>query len=116
MSRAAWILAVLFAAACASLEPAPRARPVDGLLPGTIGIVVKRAPAGVVVVEAAKNELRVGDVIMRYNGVPVTDERHLYRLILNSLPGSVAELDVLRDGRPRRIAVPVGEIDTALRG
>ena len=120
MSAARWALGSLVAAAtaCASPLPPPAGPLADGLLPGTLGIVVKRAPAGVVV-EAVKNRsaegLKTGDVVMRYNGIRVTGERQLYELILNSLPGSVAELEVLRAGKPQRIAAPVEKIDTALR-
>lgn len=121
-----WRLSLLlcaFAAACASHEPPPASEPTpDSVVPGTIGVVVAAASAGVVVAAvaaegpAAKAGMRVGDVVQRYNGVSVLDTRQFYRLVLDSAPGSRAELELLRDGSVVRVAVPVRETDTASRG
>lgn len=94
----------------------------DSVVPGTIGVFVAPASAGVVVAAmeddgpAAQAGLRVGDVVQRYNGVSVLDTRQFYRLMLDSVPGSSAELELLRDGAAIRVAVPVRETDTAHRG
>jgi len=64
---------------------------------------------------AAKAGVRVGDLVQRYNGVSVLDTRQFYRLVLDSIPGSRVELELLRDGSAVRIAVPVNETDTAPR-
>lgn len=121
-SRRSLVLCV-FVAACASHESPPASEPTpDGVVPGTIGVVVTPASAGVVVAAmaaegpAAKAGMRVGDVVQRYNGVPVLDTRQFYRLVLDSAPGSRAELELLRDGSVVRIGVPVKETDTAFRG
>ena len=126
--RRSFLLCV-FAAACASHEPPPAseatqaAKPTpDSVVPGTIGVVVTPAPAGVVVAAmaadgpAAEAGMRVGDVVQRYNGVSVIDTRQFYRLVLDSAPGSRVELELLRDGSVVRIAVPVQETDTSSRG
>ena len=110
------------AAACSS-QPAPLAAdPVrDSVVPGTIGVVVAPASAGVIVAAmategpAAGAGVRVGDVVQRYNGVSVLDTRQFYRLMLDTPPGSRVQMELLRDGSVLRIAVPVEETDTALR-
>jgi len=126
--RICGLLLCAFLAACASHEPPPasempseESRP-DSVVPGTIGVVVAPGSAGVVVAAmaddspAAQAGVRVGDVVQRYNGVSVRDTRQFYRLVLDSAPGSSAELELVRDGAAIRIAVPVRETDTALRG
>lgn len=117
------LLLCAFAAACASHDPpaAPEPAP-DSVVPGTIGVLVAPASAGVSVAAmaaggpAAQAGVRVGDVVQRYNGVSVLDTRQFYRLVLDSVPGSRAELELLRDGSVVRIDVPVEETDTAPRG
>ena len=121
------LLLCAFAAACASHEPPPAsgsppdASTPDSVVPGTIGVVVSAASAGVMVAAvapdgpAAKAGVRVGDLVQRYNGVSVLDTRQFYRLVLDSIPGSRVELELLRDGSAVRIAVPVNETDTAPR-
>ena len=117
------LLLCVFAAACASHEPPPASEPTpDSVVSGTIGVVVAPASAGVVVAAmaadgpAAEAGMRVGDVVQRYNGVSVLDTRQFYRLVLDSAPGSRAELELLRDGSVVRIAVSVKETDTTSRG
>ncbi|HEY7241453.1 MAG TPA: PDZ domain-containing protein [Burkholderiales bacterium] len=110
------------AAACSS-QPAPLAAdPLhDSVVPGTIGVVVVPASAGVIVAAmategpAAEAGVRVGDVVQRYNGVSVLDTRQFYRLMLDTPPGSRVQMELLRDGSVLRIAVPVEETDTAPR-
>lgn len=110
------------AAACSS-QPAPLAAdPLhDSVVPGTIGVVVVPASAGVIVAAmategpAAEAGVRVGDVVQRYNGVSVLDTRQFYRLMLDTPPGSKVQMELLRDGSVLRIAVPVEETDTAPR-
>jgi len=120
------VLACALTAACASSEPPPPAQEPqaarDSVVPGTIGVLVAPAPAGVVVAAVAAEGpagqagLRVGDVVRSYNGVAVLDARQFYHLMLESPPGSSAQVELLRDGSVLRIEVPVEETDTALRG
>lgn len=119
MSR--WLAGCLLAAAVACAQaPVVPAR-YDSLLPGSIGVALKQAPGGVVIAAvrdrspAAAAGLRVGDVVRRYDGVSVVDTRQLYRLMLDSAPGSAVVVELERGGEAHRIVVPVGEIDTALR-
>jgi S1-C subfamily serine protease len=93
----------------------------DGLIPGTIGLVVTNSGSGVVIVAvrpgsaAARADVRTGDRITLCNGAPVTDEREFERRVLDSRPGSVLELEVTRGTESRRVLLPVEEILTAVQ-
>jgi S1-C subfamily serine protease len=116
---AAGVLALL--AGCAQPEAAaPQAEPApaeDSLVPGTIGIMVRPDPSGVIVSAigargpAARSGVRVGDVVVRYNGEPISSPRQFYRLMLDSRPGSVAQLELRREGAVRVLDVPVDQLD-----
>lgn len=86
----------LFALALAGCA-APPAPSGESVVPGSIGAVVGRADAGVLV-----TALRADN---RSAGLRVTDSR----------PGSVARLHVLRDGGQRVVDVPVEQLDLAPR-
>ena len=105
------VFAAAVLAACVQ-APAPQEEPRDSVVPGTIGITVRQEGSAVVVSAVRKgSELRVGDVVLRYNGEPVGSPRQFYRLIVDSVPGSRARLEVLRDGGARTLEVPVRELD-----
>ncbi len=107
------LAAGLALAACAQ---APVRDPVDSVVPGTIGVIVRQDASGVLVSAVRDgSELRVGDVVLRYNGETVGSPRHFYRLMVDSVPGSVARLDVLRGGAVHTLEVPVRELDTMPR-
>lgn len=120
---AAGVLALL--AGCAQPEsPAPRverAPAEDSLVPGTIGVIVRPDPSGVIVSAvgargpAARSGVRVGDVVVRYNGEPISTPRQFYRLMVDSQPGSVAQLELRRAGVVRIVDVPVEQLDTMPR-
>jgi len=101
---------MLALAGCAA-QPVPG----DSVVPGTIGVMVTHAPAGVLVTESRSVGLRAGDVVLRYNGEAISGPRQFYRLVIDSRPGSVARLHVLRDGGQRVVDVPVEQLDTAPR-
>lgn len=112
-------------AGCVQPEPtAPRVEPSpaeNSLLPGTIGVMVRPDPSGVIVSAlgahgpAARSGVRVGDVVVRYNGEAISSPRQFYRLMVDSAPGSVARLELRREGAVRTIDVPVEELDTMPR-
>ena len=52
--------------------------------------------------------LRVGDVILSFNGVELASSRDLPPLVGIADPGDNARLDLLREGREIRIDVPIG--------
>jgi S1-C subfamily serine protease len=117
-----WCFCVAAAVAgCANPEAQQPAVHDESVVPGTIRILVRREPAGVVVAAvkedspAAAAGLRVGDVVTRYNGVSVVDVRQFYRLMVDSPPGSTAQMELLRDGAVHRLHVPVEQIDTTPR-
>ena len=102
-------------AACAQ-APALVQAPADSVVPGTIGVIVRQEGSAVVVSAVRKgNELRVGDVVLRYNGEAVGSPRQFYRLMVDSAPGSVVRLDVRREGTVHTLEVPVRELDTMPR-
>lgn len=113
------ILLALALAACAA--PERMQEPQDSVVPGTIGVIVRREQ-NVVVVSAMRSHglaaaagVRVGDVVLSYNGKPVRSEREFYRMVIDSAPGSLARLELLREGAVRVLEVPVGELDTMPR-
>lgn len=101
-------------AACAT-EIAPPVQ--DSPLPGTIGVVVQDSAAGVVVAAVRKDiwALRKGDVVLRYEGVEVTSVREFNRLVLESRPGTMASLELVRQGSRRWVELPVRQLDTMPR-
>lgn len=125
MARAAILrksVCVLLAATAAGCAPPPMARADASVVPGTIGVAVAREPAGVAVRAlrqdgaAAAAGLRTGDIIVRYNGMPVADERAFNRLVADSVPGARARVQFLRSGTLHSIEVPVRQLDTGPRG
>lgn len=101
--------------------PPPRAVGPDGLLPGSIGLLAKHDAAGVIVADlkkdgaAAAAGVRAGDVVVRYNGTPVSSLREFNRLVLDSPPGTIIRLELLRNGNSQSVEVPVRELDTMPR-
>ena len=55
--------------------------------------------------------MRGGDVVLRYNGETVLTPRQFYRLVFDSAPGTVARLEVQREGAALVLEVPVRELD-----
>ena len=116
------LLLLLLTAACAGdrLKPIPEAV-YDGLIPGGVGLVVANSASGVVVTAvrtgsaAARADVRAGDRISSCNGEAVTDERDFERRVLDSRPGSILELEIMRGGEQRRVSLPVEEIVTAVQ-
>jgi S1-C subfamily serine protease len=107
---------LVVAALLAACAQAPVQDPADSVVPGTIGVIVLQDGSGVVVSAVRKgNALRVGDVVLRYNGEAVVSPRQFYRLMVDSTPGSVARLDVMRGGTVYTLEVPVRELDTMPR-
>ena len=109
-------------AACAPLpaqKPVPAQDPPDSVVPATIGVAVRQESSNVVVAAVAKSSaasgVRVGDVVLRYNGEAVVSPRQFYRLVVDSAPGSMARLEVWREGAVRTLEVPVRELDTMPR-
>lgn len=113
--------AILLALALSACAPAQVRDPQDSVVPGSIGVFVRQEQSAVVVSavrsrgRAAAAGVRVGDVVLSYNGEPVRSERQFNRLVVDSAPGSFARLELLREGAVRVLDVPVGELDTMPR-
>jgi serine protease Do len=59
---------------------------------------------------AATSGLRAGDLIVAIDGRPVVETRGLQRIVGGAPPGRELRVLVLREGRRRELAVPVGEM------
>jgi serine protease Do len=71
---------------------------------------------GVQIVNMWRNEpafrsgLKPGDVILSYNGTAIKDEGQFMRLMVDSKVGSVAKVEVFREGQRRTFDVPVAKM------
>ena len=124
MRSALGMLCAALISACAqppARPNAPAAPNEDSLVPGSIGVTVRQEGTALVVAAvrkdspAARAGVRAGDVVLRYNGEALTSSRHFYRRVLDSRPGSLARLELLRDGAVQAIELPVEQIDTMPR-
>jgi Do/DeqQ family serine protease len=74
-----------------------------------------RAPntQGAIIVEMQRNSptydagLRPGDVIVAFNGLPVTDKSQFSRMVGDARIGTTATMKVMREGRPIEIKIAV---------
>lgn len=77
--------------------------------------VKAQAPAGAVVMSverfgpAGKAGVRVGDIIVRVNGLEIRDGSELTRFTVTARTGSVAVIEFLRNGELRHAALTVGK-------
>jgi len=69
-------------------------------------VVVAVDPGG----PAAKSGVRVGDVVLDWNGRKIDDPNELPRLVAATRPGSQAKMKVWRGGKAQTLDVAVGEI------
>jgi serine protease Do len=58
---------------------------------------------------AARAGIREGDVILAFNGTPVTDGNTLRNQVASTAPGTAVKVTVMRDGREQEIEVTLGE-------
>ncbi len=59
---------------------------------------------------AERAKLERGDIIRKYNGQAVADPQQLRALVADTIPGTVVNLVILRNGREQKIAVTMGEL------
>ncbi len=59
---------------------------------------------------AARAGLRVGDIIVEYDGHPVPDSGSLPPLVGRTPVGKRVRIRIVRDGRPRTVTVRIGEL------
>jgi serine protease Do len=77
-------------------------------LPNTNGAEVSKVPAGG---PAANAGMRAGDVIVEYNGRPVTDNGDLVGMVTRTAPGTTVPVRVIRDRRSVSLNVTIEELD-----
>jgi cytochrome c oxidase subunit IV len=93
----------------------------DSVVPSTIGMAVRAVPAGVEVTglrkdgAAARAGLKVGDVVVRYDGHSIAGLTEFRRLVLDTKPGSVVRLVFLRAGAVHAADVTVKQLDVSPR-
>ncbi|SEN34293.1 serine protease Do [Luteibacter sp. UNCMF331Sha3.1] len=76
-------------------------------LPDANGALVAQVTPGS---GADKAGLKQGDVILAFNGTPITQSADLPPLVGITRPGSVAKVDILRDHKKQTVDVKVGEL------
>jgi len=115
----------LLATACASdgardvRDPPPRA---ESVVPGTIHVAVEPQAGSIVVAAvregsaAAREHVAPGDRLVRLQGQPIGDAREFERRVLGTPPGSSVRVEVVHDGKARRVELPVEEIALDERG
>jgi serine protease Do len=81
-----------------------RARAIG--LPRPVGTLVKQVKPQS---PAELAELKIGDVIIQYNGIRVEQDSHLISLVKLSEIGQKVELVVIRNGKPMRLNVQIGD-------
>lgn len=75
-----------------------------------------RRPAGALIADilpgspAAKSDLRVGDIVMEYEGTRINSSADLPPLVGQMAPGTRARLMVLRGGQPRNLLLAIAEL------
>ena len=57
---------------------------------------------------AARAGLRRDDAVLAFNGKPLSDTSEFQRILADSKPGSMAQLEIFRNGERVKISVPVG--------
>lgn len=119
MNALSTLIGIALTACLVACAAQPRAQ--ASVVPGTIGAVVQRVEEAVVVSAVGRDSpaeragLRVGDRVLRYNGEAVTDVRQFERLVLDSVPGTLAHIEISRGGAARELDVPVEQVRTASR-
>jgi len=93
-----------------SLDPRPMSRDYASNLglPGTNGAEVTDVPAGG---PAAKAGMRIGDVIVEFNGRPVTDNGGLVSMVTRTAPGTTVPVKVVRDRKTISLNVTIEELN-----
>ncbi len=68
-----------------------------------VGDVVDDSPA-------EKGGIKRGDVIIEFNGKPVTDVRQLRNMVADSVPGRSVKVHLIRDGKKQVVEVKIAEM------
>ena len=92
------------------LEPFPLTKEVaQGLgLPNTNGALLRTVEEGG---PGDKAGLKPGDVVVEFNGKPVTDNDQLVSMVVATRPGTTVPLTIVRDKKRQPVNVTVGELN-----
>ncbi len=86
--------------------------PKDGLaelgLKQRMGALVAQVPKDT---PASKAGVEPGDVILEFNGKPVTNRDDLIRMVAGTKPGATVPMKLLRDKKERSVTITVEELD-----
>jgi serine protease Do len=77
-----------------------------GVAPNS-GVLVREVVAGSPAAEA----LKPGDIVTRFQNRPMTALSTLRAAIALTQPGTTAELEVLREGKPARLSITIGDLE-----
>jgi serine protease Do len=77
-------------------------------LPNTNGAVVSAVNPGT---PAAKAGLQAGDVIVEYNGRPVTDSDSLVSMVVATKPGTTVPVAIYRENKRQTLSITPDELD-----
>jgi len=69
-------------------------------------VVVSVDPAG----PAAKAGVKLGDVVLDWNGKTIEEPNELPRMVAATRPGAPAKMHIWRDGKDETLAITVGEV------
>lgn len=72
------------------------------------GVIINRVLTGT---PAERSQLRVGDVVLKVDGEKINDSQHFMRSIWRARAGAVVNLELLRKGEPKSVAVTLGDRD-----
>jgi hypothetical protein len=72
---------------------------------GAVTIVAKVLDGG----PAAKAGVEVDDLILSFDGAPLTSEQDFASMVANTPVGASVELQIVRRGKPQRLTVEIGE-------
>jgi len=92
------------------LEPFPLTKEVaQGLgLPNTNGALLRTVEEGG---PGDKAGLKPGDVVVEFNGKPVTDNDQLVSMVVATRPGTTVPVTIVRDKKRQPVNVTVGELN-----
>ena len=91
-----------------------RIQPVTDEVAESLGLDSARGALVSGVVEGgpiANGEIRAGDVILRFDGQPVSEMRDLPRAVAESAVGKQVDVVVLRDGKEETVKVTLGRLE-----
>jgi serine protease Do len=75
-------------------------------LPHGRGELVRGVPAGM---PGAKAGIKPGDIVLKVNGIDVTEDRTLSAIVADIAPGTAIPIDIVRQGKPVKLTAVVAK-------